>query len=244
MVKAQLEEGNLVLCTVTKIMGTSVFVNLDDYHIEGAITFPEIAPGRIRNIRDYAFPGKKIICKILSVRSNHVELSLRRVKVNERNEFNEHYKKEKSYSAMIRTMLGEKGPEIIDKIKETEDLVNFIESSKETPGKLEKYLNKEQAQKILSILGEKKIKEKVISKKFSLSSKASNGINLVKATIKEASKDIAKEVLEVSYTAAGKYLIKIKTKDPRISDQQLRKMIESLESISKKNGCVFNEEKD
>ena len=240
--KAQLEEGNLVLCTVTKIMGTSVFVSLDDYHIDGEITFPEIAPGRIRNIREYAFPGKKIICKVLSVRPNHVELSFRRVKVNERNEFNEHYKKEKSYSAMLRTMLGEKGQAIIDKIKETEDLVNFIESAKETPAKLEKFLNKEQAQKIIGILGEKKIKETIISKKFSLSSKSPNGINLVKNTIKEASKGI--EGIEVSYIAAGKYLIKIKTKDPRISDQQLRKMIETLESLAKKNSCVFNEEKD
>jgi translation initiation factor 2 alpha subunit (eIF-2alpha) len=244
MSKAQLEEGNLVLCTVTKIIGTSVFVKLDDYPIEGAMTFPEIAPGRIRNIRDYAFPGKKIICKILNIRSNHVELSLRRVKVNERNEFNEHYKKEKSFSAMIRTMLGEKGIEIISKIKETEDLVEFIESSKETPSKLEKFLSKEQAQKIISTLGDKKIKEKEITKKFSLSSKDPKGIVLVKATIKEASKDIAKEVLEISYTAAGKYRIVIKTKDPRVSDQQLRKMIENLETISKKNGCEFGEEKD
>ena len=46
MSKAQLEEGNLVLCTVTRIIGTSVFVKLDDYPIEGAITYPVIAPGR------------------------------------------------------------------------------------------------------------------------------------------------------------------------------------------------------
>src|SRR3989344_419680 len=208
---AKLEEGNLVLCSVTKIIGTTVFIHLDEYNIDGTLSFPEVAPGRIRNIRDYAFPGKKIVCKVLKIHPQSVEVSLRRVKVNE--------------------------------IKESEDLVDFLESAKETPSKLDKYLSKEQAQKIISILSEKKIKETLISQKFSLSSKAQNGIVLIKNIIHEASKEIPREFLEVSYLAAGKYFIKIKTKDPRHADQQLRKMLENLETLSKKSGCIFNVEK-
>jgi len=243
MTKAKLEEGNLVLCSVTKIIGTTVFIHLDEYNIDGTLSFPEVAPGRIRNIRDYAFPGKKIVCKVLKIHPQSVEVSLRRVKVNERNEFNDHYKKEKSYLAMLRTMLADKAEDIINKIKESEDLVDFLESAKETPSKLDKYLSKEQAQKIISILSEKKIKETLISQKFSLSSKAQNGIVLIKNIIHEASKEIPREFLEVSYLAAGKYFIKIKTKDPRHADQQLRKMLENLETLSKKSGCIFNVEK-
>ena len=52
MTNHKLEEGQLVLCTVTKIVGTIVFVRIEDTNFEGTITFPEIAPGRIRNIRD------------------------------------------------------------------------------------------------------------------------------------------------------------------------------------------------
>lgn len=244
MAKSKLEEGQLVLCTVTKIVGTTVFVHIDNYNLEGSITFMEIAPGRIRNIREYAFPGKKIVCKILEIKSNQIELSFRRVKVNERNDFNDRHKKEKSYSALIKTVLGENFDKISQKIKENENsLFELIETAKQDLKVLEKYISKEQAEKIISILKSKKIKEKVISQKFSLSSKTSNGIVLAKKIIKESSENINEKEIEISYIAAGKYLIKIKAKDPRIADQQLRKFLETLEKLAKKNSCVFGIEK-
>ena len=55
-----MEEGDVVLCTVTKIEGTSVFVNIEGDG-EGSIIVSEIAPGRIRNLRDYVLPNKKIV---------------------------------------------------------------------------------------------------------------------------------------------------------------------------------------
>jgi translation initiation factor 2 alpha subunit (eIF-2alpha) len=245
MAKPKLEEGQMVLCTVTKIIGTTVFVELDDYKVEGTISFPEIAPGRIRNIREYAFPGKKIVCKVLSLRSQTVELSFRRVKLNERNEFNDRYRKERNYMAMFRKMLGEKAEEIINKIKEEHDsFLEFLESSKENSKALEKYLSKEQAEKILAALNEKKTRETILSKKFSLSSKGANGIVQVKKAIQEASNEIPQENFEVSYIAAGKYYAKMKSKDARLGDQQLRKFLENLETFAKKNNCEFKEEKE
>ena len=245
MTKPKLEEGQLLLCTVTKIIGTTVFVQPEEYNLEGTISFPEIAPGRIRNIREYAFPGKKIVCKVLSIKPQFLELSFRRVKVNERNDFNDRYRKERNYMAMLRKMLGEKAEEIIAKIKEeNESLLDLLESSKENSALIEKYLTKEQAQKIITVLNEKKARETVLSKKFSLSSKASNGINLVKKAIKDASSSAGVENLEISYIAAGKYYAKLKAKDPKIADQQLRKFLENLETFAKKNNCEFKEEKD
>jgi len=246
MSKLQLEEGQIVLCTVTKIVGTIVFVKIEEYGYEGTISFAEIFPGKIRNIRDFVFPGKKIVCKVLRLSQNVIELSLRRVKVNERNDFNESFKKEKSYLAMLRTILGEEqSTKIVEKIKsEEKSLYDFFESARENNKLLEKYLNKEQTEKITSILKEKKTKEALISQRFSLSTKAANGIVLVKNIIKESSKDIPKESLEVSYIAAGKYLIRIKTKDPKQAGQQLRKMLESIETLAKKQACIFTEDKD
>ena len=67
MAKEFPEEGEIVLCTVIKIMGTTVFVHLDDYNREGVVSTSEVAPGRIRNIRDYVTINKKIVCKILRI---------------------------------------------------------------------------------------------------------------------------------------------------------------------------------
>ena len=61
------EEDELVLCTVNNVQHNSVFVDLDEYNKRGLIHISEIAPGRIRNIRDYVVEGKKIVCKILRI---------------------------------------------------------------------------------------------------------------------------------------------------------------------------------
>ena len=81
------EEDDIVLCTVKKILYHSVFVTLDEYdNLEGMIHISEIAPGRIRNIRDYVREGKKLVCKVLRVRKEkgHFDLSLRRVNEGQR----------------------------------------------------------------------------------------------------------------------------------------------------------------
>ena len=41
------DEGEIVLCTVTKINPNSVFVNVDDYDKGGMVHISEISPGRI-----------------------------------------------------------------------------------------------------------------------------------------------------------------------------------------------------
>ncbi|MBI2109634.1 S1 RNA-binding domain-containing protein [Candidatus Woesearchaeota archaeon] len=79
--------SELVICTVKKILPTSIFCDLDEYlKKEGLIHISEIAPGRIRNIRDYVVENKKIVCKVIGVDESkgHIDISLRRVNESER----------------------------------------------------------------------------------------------------------------------------------------------------------------
>jgi translation initiation factor 2 alpha subunit (eIF-2alpha) len=48
----ELEPGDLILCTVDRIVGTTVFVKMQGTDKEGSIVFSEVSPGRIRNIRE------------------------------------------------------------------------------------------------------------------------------------------------------------------------------------------------
>src|SRR3989344_568516 len=75
------DEGEIVLCTVTKINPNSVFVHVDDYDKGGMVHISEISPGRIRNIRDFVVENKVVVCKVLSVNRErgYIDLSLRRV---------------------------------------------------------------------------------------------------------------------------------------------------------------------
>ena len=67
-----LEVGDIVLCTVDRIIGTTVFVGIEG-NGEGSIVTSEIAPGRIRNLRDYVVPKKKIVCKQTNI--NHISVT-------------------------------------------------------------------------------------------------------------------------------------------------------------------------
>jgi len=61
-----LEEGEIVLCTVDRIVGTVVFVKIDGEEKNGSIILSEIAPGRIRNLREYVIPKKRSFRRVQS----------------------------------------------------------------------------------------------------------------------------------------------------------------------------------
>jgi translation initiation factor 2 subunit 1 len=91
------DEGELVIVTVTSVQHHTVFCTLDEYAGRTAVIhISEIAPGRIRNIRDYVIEGKKAICKVIRINRErgHVDLSLRRVNEAQRRMKNDQLKKE------------------------------------------------------------------------------------------------------------------------------------------------------
>ena len=95
------EIGEIVICTVKRVLPDSVFVELDEYDKEAMIHISEVAPGRIRNIRDFVKENKKVVCKILNINKEkgYVDLSLRRVnqaqKIHKNNEYKQEQKAEK-----------------------------------------------------------------------------------------------------------------------------------------------------
>jgi len=231
-----MEVGDLVLCTVDRIVGTVVFVKIhgQKQETEGSIVFSEVAPGRIRNIRDYIVPKKKIVCKILRISNNNIDLSLRRVTQKERKEVLEEESLEKSYISILKSVLKEKAEETIKKINEEENLTNFLEESKTNSSKLEKIVGKENSEKIIEILNSQKKKISRIKKEIHLTTTKPNGITLIKKIL-----SIFKEI-EVKYLGAGKYSIESESEDMKSADKKIREKIEEAEKESKKLGVEFS----
>lgn len=228
-----LEEGDIVLCTVDRIEGTNVFVNIERDG-QGIIMTSEIAPGRIRNIRDYVVPKKKIVCKVLKVFENRIDLSLRRVTLKEQKEVMEHYKLERSYISILNTILKEKAEETIRKILDNESLYDFFEEVKNNPKKLEEVMSKEHAEKILEIINAQKQKRFEIKREISLSTIKPNGLELIKeifSSIKNA---------EIKYISAGHYSLKTESSDIKNADNILKNIISDIEKNSKKLGVEFS----
>ncbi|MEK6842607.1 MAG: hypothetical protein AABX84_02230 [Nanoarchaeota archaeon] len=231
-----LEIGDNVLCTVERIDGTVVFVSVlvEGKEIEGSIVTSEIAPGRIRNLRDYVVPKKKIVCKILRIsEKGNVELSLRRVTAKERKEIMDRYNQERAYLSILKKVLGEKTGDVVKKIMEEGTLSDFIAETKENPKKLEKLVGKS-AEKILEILNFQKAKKAVLKKEIILKSEVHDGIQTVKKVLGNING------AEIRYIAAGKYSIKTESNDVKKASVMLRNILAEIEKKARENKLEFS----
>ncbi|MDP2672508.1 MAG: hypothetical protein Q8O84_01720 [Nanoarchaeota archaeon] len=230
----ELEEGDLVLCTVDRIVGTIVFVKIEGEKREGSIVVSEIAPGRIRNLRDYVVPKKKIVCKVLRISSERVDLSLRRVAQNEKKQIIEEYSQEKSYESILKSILGDNSKQIIDKIKERESLYSFFEQVKKSPDFLTKLVGEENSKRIIQIISKQKTKKLIIKKEFRLTSAKSNGLELIKELLGNIGH------VEINYLAAGNFSLKTQSEDPKKEEKKLRIILENIEKKAKEKGMEFS----
>jgi translation initiation factor 2 alpha subunit (eIF-2alpha) len=218
-----LEEGDMVLCTVDRIAGTVVFVRIEGEEREGSIILSEIAPGRIRNLREYVIPKKKIVCKVLKTSGGTISLSLRRVTLKEKKEVMDENNQERSYMSILKSVLKEKSTDIIDKITKEGKLFE----------KLDDLIGKEDAKKILNIVLEQKKKITIIKRTISLKTQEPNGIYLLKSVLE------APGEIEVKYLSAGKYSLKIETEDGKKGDQKLKVFLDGIEKKAKETGVQF-----
>ncbi len=241
----ELEVGDVVSCTVDRIIGTIVFVKIDNkkingIEIEGSIIVSEIAPGRIRNLRNYVVPKKKIICKILRIsQTGNIDLSLRRVSLKERKELTEKLKQEKSYIGILKGILKEKTDEVIKEILSYENVYDFLEEAKEDSSKLEKIIGIENSNKIIEILKTQKQKRIILKKYFSLKTSDKEGLFIIKKLL-DINHIKDKEKPEIKYISAGKYSIKIESEDIKSADNKLKEITSEIEKKAKKNNAEFS----
>ncbi len=227
------EVGDILLCVVEKINGTVVFVKMPDGN-EGSIVLSEIAPGRIRNLRDYVFPGKNIVCKVLRVNGERVDLSLRRVTPKEIKDLRESLNKEKSYASILKSVLGNDFESLSKKILSEGSFVYFLEEAKQNSSRLEFIVGKEYANKILEIVNSQKKKLVELKKNFNLSSTASDGIVLIKELLTQF------EGVKIKYLAAGKYSISAEAEEKKVADNKIKLVMEKIQEFSKKNNLEFS----
>ena len=227
-----LEYGDLVLCTVEKIERTIVFVKIEN-NGEGSIVMSEIAPGRIRNIRNHVVPNKRIVCKVLRVsQKGNIELSLRRTTPKERKEVIGQYKQEKNYVNLLKSIIGERSEKIIQEILKEERIYDFFEEAKKNPKKLEKIIGKD-SKKILDVLRSQKKKKAVVKREIELKSTQPNGLELIKEIFKDIKED-------VKYISAGVYSIKTESEDVKTADKKFVEIANNIEKKAKKLKVEFS----
>jgi len=223
-----IKEDDVVLCTVKKIEGTTVFVSIEDDG-EGSIVMSEIAAGRIRNLREYVVPNKKIVCKVLRISNNHIQLTLRRVTGKERESAMDRHKKEKTLTSMLKTITLSPA-KIIVKIKQSYTVPEFLEEARESPKIIESFLNKKESAQLSKILEEKKEKDKIVKKTFTLKSTSPSGLSDIKEILKT-------QDCKINYLGSSRFSISISAKGFKEANAKLSDALSMISEKAKKKNA-------
>lgn len=231
------EQDELILCTVDRILGTTVFVKIDDYNKEGIIATSEVAPGRIRNIRDYVRVGKKIVCKVLRVSAGtgHIDLSLRRVSLKERNTILSDFEREKNALAIMKSVLKERTEEIVSKIrKDYNKVLDFLQnaSASDLTGL---GLNETETEQILKIVKEKPSRNVFVKAHLILSSDADDGIIRIKNMLSKVLEH--NTGVDIVYLSSPNYSITVTSSDYKEANKKMDAVVEDISFGAKTNGC-------
>ena len=107
-----------------------------------------------------------------------------------------------------------------------------MEEAKEESKNLEKIAGKEQTKKILEIINKQRQKKAIIQKEFSLKMNNQNGISIIKKIL-----DVKNA--EIRYISAGKYFIRVESKDLKSANTEINQILECIEKSAKKERGEF-----
>lgn len=246
------EVGDLVVATVNKVEDYGAYVKLDEYAgIEGLVHISEISTTWVRNIRDHAREGQKLVLKVLRVnpQRNQIDLSLRRVTGREKSEKMLEWKKERKAEAILKSAA--------EKLKKPEDDAETIkdtilekfgglydpleEAIDEGPEALVKAgLSEEWAQAIVEVSKSKiKLERSKVRGTIAVTCHKPGGLEIIRQTLLGAKKVRRPRGSEIKIYTVGspKYRVEIEAGSFESAEKALNSVMDDiLESIKKAGG--------
>ncbi|MBR9682853.1 MAG: S1 RNA-binding domain-containing protein [Candidatus Aenigmarchaeota archaeon] len=249
------ERGELVVATVTKVNPFSVQVSMDEYGKEGMIHVSEVARKWVKDIREFAKVGQKIVAKVVRFDrdTGYVGLSLKRRTKRDSEERMKEFKRETKAERILEAIakerkitLDEAYDEIGFQLQEVfGEMFKALQMSLTPEGReiLEKKKIAPKWIKILSAAAEKQmeIKEVPIRVILEVSCPKSGGLDIIKKVLIETQK---KYNVEVNYISAPKYSMTLYTKNPKSGEKEMMKIAEVVSKKMKASGgeCTYERE--
>jgi len=242
--------GENVIVTVTRITPYSAMCALDEYpKKEGMIHVSEVTGKWVRDIRNYVKMNKSYVAKVIRLdeERGHINLSLKRVpkqaKDRKLQDF-KHEQKAEKYLEVVGKKMKLTLDEAYDKIGfELQDKFGdmfkaFNEGFKSPDPLVRRGIDEKLAKVIHEVAKEHiKLKEIKIKAELDLTYYTGDGVKRVKKFLTELTN---KYGLSVNYISAPKYSIETKSKDPKASQQLLRKTLtEAVATVGKEGVASF-----
>ncbi|MEM5799048.1 MAG: S1 RNA-binding domain-containing protein [Candidatus Aenigmatarchaeota archaeon] len=229
------EYGENVLVTVKNITPNSALCSLDEYKgIEGMIHVSEVAGKWVKDIKKYVKVGKQYVAKVINVDEdkNFVFLSLKRLSKREKEQKMDEIKKEQKSEKILNLFAKKKGIslekayELVGfKLQEIYgDMYEGFEYALKQPEHLVKNGISEEQVKELAEAAQEFIKKKEVEIKAEIRLKffTPNGIEKIRQLLLEIKN---KYNLNIKYVSAPKYLIELKTNNPKQAQKELGKIL-------------------
>ncbi|MDD5178362.1 MAG: S1 RNA-binding domain-containing protein [Candidatus Nanoarchaeia archaeon] len=235
------EESDLVICTVKKILLHSVFVSLDEYKdVEGMLHISEVAPGRIRNLRDYVIEGKRLVCKVLKVdkEKKQIDISLRRVPLSLMKKKNEEFKQEQKAEKLLEALANAHNVDIKSVYEKIGSILienygglyyAFEEIVKGNTDLKDLKVDEKLRKDLVSLVKEKiKLPEFRAKIFLLLSSSASLGLKDIKDSIIKGVDFAAKNNYKIkfSYVSAPRYKLEVFSNDYKTAEKAMKEISE------------------
>ena len=245
------EVGDLVIATVTRVEDYGAYVKLDEYKaVEGLVHISEISTTWVRNIRDHARQGQKLVLKVLRVnpQRNQIDLSLRRVTGREKSEKMLEWKKERKADAILKSAadkLQRPEPEIddlrtvlLDKFGSLyEPLEESIDNGTEALAKAG--VSPEWAQALVEISKTKiRLERSKVRATLSIVCHKPGGLDIIKQSLAAAKKVRKPRGTDVRIYTIGspKYRVEVESSSFESAEKTLNSVIEEAISSIKKGG--------
>ena len=244
------EVGDLVVASVARVEDYGAYVKLDEFKgIEGLVHISEISTTWVRNIRDHAREGQKLVLKVLrvSAQRNQIDLSLRRVTGREKSEKMLEWKKERKAESILKSA-GDK----LQKPGEVETIRDLLmekhgslyspieEGMDEGPELLVKSgLSPDWAQAVLEVSRSKiRLEKSKVRATVSVYCHKPGGLGIIKQSFVSAKKIRKPRGTDVKIYSVGapKYRIEVQASNFESAEKALNLVVEELLETVKKSG--------
>lgn len=240
------DEDEYVMATVTGINPNSAFVVLDEYNNRtGMVHVSEVANTWVRDIRQFLNVGQKLVLKVVAIDTlkGHINLSLKRVKPSAKRDKTAEFKNEKKADSLMKFVqkelqLNDKEREameykLLEKFSQVYPLFELGAQENGEEALVAEGLTKEWAKAIATVAQKNiKIKEVEIRGTLTIKCYSSNGLELIKQALKEAS---AQENVEIKYISAPQYQLTIRGPDYPVVEKILATTVDGVIELVKKN---------
>jgi translation initiation factor 2 subunit 1 len=241
------EMNELVICTVKRITPYAAWCDLNEYGIEGMIHVSEVAGKWVQDIREFVKPNKQYVAKVVKIDNEKkiVNLSLKRMsKMDEKEKLNQFKRAEHSEKILEQAakQIGKNLNQAYDEVgyllqENFGEISSAFEEARKNPEVLKEAGVAKKWIDVLNPIIEKSIKEKEILLKAEIDMKSfePDGVERVKQTLSKL-KDAG---MKVAYISAPKYLIEMRTKDPKNDEKKMRELLESTTAGSRQSKIEF-----